>query len=403
MWIVFLSIKYFFAKRKEGMISLISGISVVGVALGVASLIIVISIMNGFDGEVRKKIIGTYAHLMIFQDGGMEGYRQVADRIEEMPGVKNTSAFVTGQVVLRAKDTVTGILLKGVDPTSESEVTDVIDYIGGTASVLNEKTIVLGSELMRREDILVGDTVELLIPYSVIDMEKAKLKVIGTFTSGRYDYDANLAIVGLDTARNMFRMGDKVSGIALKVEDEMRVGKIKRRLQDELGYPYTVKSWMDLDRNLVSALAMEKKMMFIILALIVMVACFNISSSLIMMVMEKTRDIGILKAIGANFYGVSSVFFLVGSMVGVLGVAVGGTAGVFIATRINKIADLIERLTGVAVFPNDVYYFSEIPVNVSMPDVCVIISLAMALTLAAGIYPAWKASRMDPVEAIRYE
>ena len=198
-------------------------------------------------------------------------------------------------------------------------------------------------------------------------------------------------------------MDGAVTGAGLRVRDAMDVAEVKYRLQSFLGHSYTVKSWMDLDRNLVTALALEKKMMFIILGLIVMVACFNICGSLIMMVMEKTRDIGILKAIGATSLGVRLVFLLEGTMIGLLGIAFGGFAGVFLARRVNAVADLVEKVTGIAVFPSDVYYFTEIPVMVSYTDVATVIALAFALTVLAGAYPAWKASRLDPVEAIRYE
>ncbi|MGB2601848.1 MAG: FtsX-like permease family protein [Candidatus Omnitrophota bacterium] len=403
MWTLFLSVKYFLSKRKEGMISLIGWISVLGVALGVASLIIVMSVMNGFDEEVEKKIIGTYSHIVVMKDGGITDQDRLISRMESMSEVESAAGFMTGQAVLRKGESVTGVLIKGIDPEKESEVTSVIEYTDSSPDELKGKTIVLGSELMYAEGIAVGDVVEILVPYSATEMEKQKLRVIGSFTSGRYDYDSNLGVMGLGTAQSMFRTGDTVSGIALRLKDGMEVNGVRDRLQKMLRYPYTVKSWMDLDKNLVMALALEKKMMFIILGLIVMVACFNISSSLIMMVMEKTRDIGILKALGANSWGISAVFFTEGAMIGVLGVLAGGAAGIFISNRINQVAAFIEKITGVELFPNDVYYFTEIPVEVSRMDVLTIIAVAMVLTLAAGMYPAWKASRMDPVEAIRYE
>ncbi|MFH1553079.1 MAG: FtsX-like permease family protein [Candidatus Omnitrophota bacterium] len=403
MWTLFISIKYFLSKRKEGMISLTGAISVIGVALGVASLIIVMSVMNGFDSEVKKKIIGTYAHIVITKEAGIENYPAMVSSLESMPEVKSASAFIMGQAILRKDGGVSGILLKGIDTEKESEVTSVIEYTSSAGEALEGDTIVLGSELMKNERISAGDTVEILVPYSQMDLEKVRMKVIGSFTSGRYDYDANIAVINLDEARKLFRTGDTVTGIGLKVQDHMEAGGVKSRLQSVLGYPYIVRSWMDLDRNLVTALALEKKMMFIILALIVMVACFNISGSLIMMVMEKTRDIGILKALGANSRGISLVFLLEGAVIGLMGVVVGGFSGVFIARRVNAVADLIERITGIAVFPSDVYYFTEIPVKVSPTDIFMIICVAMMLTLAAGVYPAWKASRLDPVEAIRYE
>ncbi len=403
MWTSFISLKYFLAKRKEGMISLIGGISVLGVALGVVALIVVISVMNGFDAEVREKIIGTYAHLVVQKEGGIDDHPALISRIESMPEVKSAAGFVTGQAVLRAKGSVTGILLKGIDTEKESKVTEVIRYTGEEATRLKGDTIILGSELMKNERISVGDTVEVVVGYSLTDLEKSGLKVIGSFTSGRYDYDAHMAVVGLPTARKLFRTGQKITGIGLRLENAMKVSGIKSRLESMLKYPYVVRSWMDMDRNLVSALALEKKMMFILLALVIMVACFNIAGSLMMMVMEKTRDIGILRAIGANSRGISLVFLLQGAMTGLAGVMLGGFGGVFLARRVNAAADFIERITGFSVFPNDVYYFTEIPVKVTAPDVGTIIAVAMFLALAAGLYPAWKASRLDPVEAIRYE
>lgn len=403
MWPFFLSIKYFLSKRKEGMISLTAWISVLGVALGTAALIIVLSVMNGFDLEVKEKIIGTYAHAVILKDDGIADQAAFVADIKKVPGVENAAPFITGQAVLRKGKTVTGVLVKGIDPEKEKDVNQVLRYTGGAWKDLKNGAVILGSELLANQGITSGDEVELLVAYSPLDTETIKLTVIGGFSSGRYDYDSNIVIVDLDTAMKMFRTNGTVSGVALKAKDEMAVNALRDRLQAELGYPYFVKSWMDLDKNLVSALALEKKMMFLILGLIVMVACFNISSSLIMMVMEKTRDIGILKAIGANSRGVSLVFILEGMIIGMSGVIAGGIGGVYVAKRVNAIAEWIKSVTGWELFPSDVYYFTEIPSKVSDQDVVTVISVAIILTLAAGIYPAWRASRLDPVEAIRYE
>lgn len=385
------------------MISLISFISVSGVALGVASLIVVLSIMNGFDAEIKNKIIGTYAHVIVTKRDGITDPEAIVKQIKAVQGVTNAAGFISGQAILKKDKSVTGILVKGVDLKKESSVSQVLGYAANGIDKLSGDTVILGSEMMKSDDIAVGDTVELLIPYSFTDIEKAKLKVVGSFTSGRYDYDANMAVINLETAQRLFRIKNTVTSIGIKVNDEMAVENVKYMLEGMFPYPFVVKTWMDLDKNLVKALALEKKMMFIILALIVMVACFNIAGSLIMVVMEKTKDIGILKAIGANSRGISLVFLMQGAFIGFFGIIIGGAAGIFLANNVNQAAGFIEKVTGVTIFPNDVYYFTEIPSKINPSDVGFVIIVAFVLTLLAGIYPSWKAARLDPVEAIRYE
>jgi len=403
MWTFFISVKYFLSRRREGMISLISGISVVGVALGVAALIIVLSIMNGFDEEVKNKIIGTYAHIVVMNEDGIDDYGKLVERIGVIDGVENVSEFINGQAILKKEDNISGIILKGINSEKESAVTNITSYAAGAARRLTPGTVILGRELMRNENISVGDTVEIFRPYSAMDIRKNTLKVVGVFNSGRYDYDANMAIIDIKTAQNFFKLENKITGVGIRVQDAMAVGKIKRKLQEMFGHKYVVKSWMDLDRNLVAALSLEKKMMFIILTLIVMVACFNISGSLIMMVMEKGRDIGILKAIGATRMGISFIFLMQGVLIGLAGVFAGGVAGIYFASRINNVSAFLEKISGITIFPSDVYYFTEIPVKTNISDICVIVGTALLLSVVAGVYPAWKASRLDPVEALRFE
>lgn len=376
-----------------------------GVALGVAALIVVLSVMNGFDEEVKNKITGTYADIVILNDGGISDQSALVKRISDLKQIAGMAPFITGQAILVHDKISTGMLVKGIDLNAESAVTDVMEFTNIPGGKLDEEVIILGSELMRAQRISEGDTVEIMVPYSALDIEKKELKVTGTFTSGRYDYDANIGLISLALAQELFRMKGRVTGIGVKtnVKDEKMLDAFKNKLQTAVGFNSIVRTWMDLDRNLVTALAVEKKMMFSILAIIVMVACFNISGSLIMMVMEKTKDIGILKAIGAGSGGVSLVFFQVGAIVGSLGIILGTVTGLLIAKNINYISGFLEKITGVEVFPSDIYYFSDIPVKISVADTGGVMAIAFLLAVIAGVYPAIKASRMDPVDAIRYE
>ncbi|MBF0215540.1 MAG: ABC transporter permease [Candidatus Omnitrophica bacterium] len=405
MWALFLSIRFFLARRKVGLIPFINLASVLGIAVGVAALIIVLSVMNGFDSEIQEKIIGTYAHILLSSEESITDADAISKELCNISGIESAAEYVSGQAILHKGKTVVGVLLKGINVPKEIRVSRVLSYItmAGKDPKLSEKGIVLGSELMKNIGVHPGDKIELIVPYSFIDMKKVELTVEGGFTSGRYDYDANLAVVNIKVAQDLYKLGTEVTGIGIKTTDGADITAIKRELEDYFGYPYVVRSWMDLDRNLVSALALEKKMMFIMLGIIIVVACFNICSSLIMMIMEKTRDIGILKALGATSFGVSTIFLWEGFFIGALGVSIGSVLGVFLAERVNYFVEFVKNLTGYEIFPNDVYYFSQIPVLINHMEVFQIMMSTVILAVLSGAYPAWKASKADPVEAIRYE
>ena len=398
-WRLFVGLRYFRRRRKERFISIISVISVLGVIVGVAALIVVISIMTGFDIEIKEKIIGTYSHMILLREGGIKDIEEVTGILDKNEHVVASSPFMDEAAFLKYKGGAVGILLRGLDEKKEPFVSNVKEYIDGGELLFGENGIVMGSELLKALRLKKGAEVTLFSPYAG---GRRKFIIVGTFTSGRYDYDANMVFTSLKNAKELFGK-TAVSGIGIRVDNEFNVNKIKLTLQKEFRYPFIVKSWMDLDKNLMRALAIEKKMMFIILGLIILVACFNIASSLIMQVLEKTKDIGILRAIGARQGDIRMIFVFLGFLIGFIGVFFGGVLGIAIARNINYVAGYIERFTGFELFPSDIYYLSEIPVKIVHSDVAVIAVFSLVLAVLASFYPAWKASRLNPVDAIRYE
>ncbi len=391
-WELFVALRYLTGRRKEKFISVISLISILGITIGVGALIIVIAVMSGFDNDLKDKIIGIHSHMVAESDYGIKNIDDVMNKIEDVPHVVATSPYVHGQVILKSKDDVMGIILRGVDPDRELRVNKFGSYITRGDLDLKKDGIVIGSELARKLKVKLNDSVS-IISHALVKGQS--LRVCGIFKSGMYDYDLNLAYVHIKRAQQIFGIGDLASGISIKTDNAFNAVSAKRNIQKVLRYPYAVRTWMDSNKNLLSALKLEKTVMFLIVTLIVMVACFNIASTLIMTVLEKTKDIGILKSIGATNGSVMRIFTIEGCIIGLIGTTLGTIFGVASSWMLKTYKFIA--------LPKDVYYIDRLPVNLQWQDVSIIIVASLALSLLATIYPSYQASRLDPVEALRYE
>ena len=413
----FIGLRYLKAKRKQTFISLITVISIAGVTVGVMALIVVLAVMSGFEKTLKEKILGTQAHLILLKAGqeGMGHYEEVTKELGEVKGVVSAAPVIYNQVMLSSESNVSGVFLKGIDPDLEGKVTELARNMkAGSLQSLkkpqdgNLPGVILGVELAKNLSVSVSDTLQVISPLGTMTpmgmMPKMKrFRVVGIFYSGMYEFDNTFAYISIESAQKFFDMDSRVTGIEIKIDDVYRVKEVGKTIRQRLGFPFWTKDWMEMNRNLFSALRMEKIAMFIILVLIVLVAAFNIISTLIMVVMEKTRDIAILKAMGTPPKGILRIFIIEGLVIGVVGTVLGAILGLGIALNLEKVSGFVENLFGFKFLPRDVYYIDKLPSQVNPLDVGLIAVTAVLITLLATLYPSWRASKLDPAEALRYE
>ncbi|MBW2107364.1 MAG: lipoprotein-releasing ABC transporter permease subunit [Deltaproteobacteria bacterium] len=414
---LFVSLRYLRSKRKQAFISVNTVISVAGVMVGVMAMMVVLAVMTGFSADIKSKILGMNAHIRVMsRTGRLQGYERVLKQIEGIAGVEATAPFIHGQVMLRSGTGVSGAVLKGIDPDLAGRVLALEQSMkqqdlralitpaqpAGNRRLPSIPGVILGKELARL--LLVGPGDELyaispaagtLTPMGARVPRMVRLRVVGVFDSGMYDYDSSFAYVSIATAQDLLKLGTAVHGLEVKVSDIYQVSKLAQKILTSLGPGYWTQDWMQMNKNFFSALKLEKTVMFIILVLIVLVAAFNIVSTLIMIVMEKTKDIAILKSMGMTAKGVMKIFMIEGLIIGILGTVLGLVGG-------GVLCFLLDRYEFVRL-PSDVYYISTLPVRVQAMDVTLVAVSAIAISFLATLYPAFQASRMDPVSAIRYE
>jgi lipoprotein-releasing system permease protein len=411
---LFIARRYLRSKRKVKFISVITLFSVGGVFVGVAALIIVLAVMNGFESEVRTRIVGTTADINVlsFQDDGMERYQEILPVIEQVDHVVAAAPFVYYKAAIRSKYRSDGILVRGIDPRLEGGVTNLeqniiggsLDFDPPAASGETQKELpgivlgttlaeLLGATLDQRVTLLslrdTGDAASWMVPRA------AQFRVVGIFETGMYEYDSALAYISIPAAQKLFELGDRITGIQVKTDDLYQAGSVAQAIGQALGYPFYTVDWMHMHKNLFSWMTLEKWGMFIVLSLIVIVATFNIISTLIMVVMEKTKDIGILKSMGASSGSILRIFMFEGLLVGLVGTLLGCLGGYLIcwAQETFRIFSL----------PAEIYFINTLPIEMKVLDFVKVAAAAMGLCFLATVYPARKAARLVPVDAIRYE
>jgi lipoprotein-releasing system permease protein len=399
------------AGRRNGFISFISGVSMLGIALGVAALIIVLSVMNGFQSEVRDRMLSVIAHIEVFDGTGnaLADWRATAAAAKQNPAVVGAAPFVAAQALVGRGDELRGAVIRGIDPAEEGKVTELARTRAPLLAQLKsgEWNIVLGGELARMLRAVPGDKITVVSPSGQVTPAGVvpRLKqftLVGTFEAGHYEYDSGLALIHVDDAARLFRV-EGPTGVQLRLKNVQDARFEGVQLQASLGPAVVVRDWTRTNRNWFDAVQIEKRLMFIILTLIVAVAAFNLVSTLVMTVTDKRADIAILRTLGASPRSVMGVFMVQGALAGVIGTFGGVALGLLVAFNVDVIVPAIERALGVAFLPGSIYVISRMPSQPLATDIVPIVVISLALAFIATIYPSWRASRVNPAEALRYE
>ena len=398
--------------RRNGFISFISGVSMLGIALGVAALIIVLSVMNGFQKEVRDRMLSVVSHIEIFAPNGaaLPDVNRTMAQARKNPQVIGVAPFIATQALLARGEDMKGTIVRGIDPAHEGEVTDLAIELRNTALkglIPGDFGIVLGGELARSMGVRQGDKVTLIAPSGQVTPAGVvprlkQMTVVGTFDSGHFEYDSALVMIHIDDAARIFRL-EGPSGIRLKLKDLNQARDVANELGNTITGQVQLRDWTRQNRTWFAAVQVEKRMMFIILTLIVAVAAFNLVSTLVMTVTDKRADIAILRTLGASPKSIMGIFVVQGAMVGVIGTLAGLTLGLLVALNIDVIVPAIEHALGASFLPKDIYLISRMPSDPQSSDIMPIAIISLILAFLATIYPSWRASRVNPAEALRYE
>lgn len=421
----FVGLRYLRAKRKQTFVSVITVISILGITVGVSALIIVLSVMSGFEDTLKEKILGLNAHVVVLGMGhGIEDYDRVGDVTRAIEGVSGVSPFTYNQAMLSSGSSAIGVIVRGLDVKTAGEATVIPERIKegsleGLEVELGGKSgpgkaegalpgIAIGKELAGKLAVGPGDRISLISPTGTMTPagpmpRMTAFSVSGIFELGMYEYDSSIAFVSLGNAQKFFRLGDTATGVEVKLADIDDAERVADDVMRELKGPYLTRTWKDMNRNLFSALKLEKITMFIILTLIILVAALNIISTLIMVVMEKHKDIAILKSIGASPGGIMKIFMVEGAIIGLIGTFAGAVFGVAVAMNLERVVSLVESIFNFKILPPSVYYIDKLPSRVEPATVIIIVAFSLGISFLATLYPSWQAAKMRPVDSLRYE